>query len=109
MTVEWTDPAADALADIYVEATPADREVIVRRVESINRTRRAAQKETDEKPPKASHEVASEEPEHTQGDQSEPEAGTQGRRDLGRPANVPLPTPEQRAEDAPAVQRERGQ
>jgi hypothetical protein len=33
---EWADEALDELADIYVLATPQDREVIARRVQALN-------------------------------------------------------------------------
>jgi hypothetical protein len=36
MSVEWEEDALDHLADIYVSATPDDREVIARCVERIN-------------------------------------------------------------------------
>ena len=36
MSVEWEEPTLDHLADIYVEATPAEREAIARCVERIN-------------------------------------------------------------------------
>lgn len=35
--LEWADEALDELADIYVLATPLDREVIARRVLSLNK------------------------------------------------------------------------
>lgn len=34
--LEWADEALDELADIYVLATPTDREVIARRVQALN-------------------------------------------------------------------------
>lgn len=36
MSVEWEEPTLDHLADIYVEATPAEREAIAQCVERIN-------------------------------------------------------------------------
>lgn len=36
MSVEWEEPTLDRLADIYVEAAPAERDAIARCVERIN-------------------------------------------------------------------------
>jgi hypothetical protein len=38
--LEWADEALDELADIYVLATPPDREVIARRVLAVNKALR---------------------------------------------------------------------
>lgn len=45
-TVIWSDPALDDFADLYIAATPADRERMANGVEALNR--RLATRPTEE-------------------------------------------------------------